>query len=92
MFTADVTDNTEKSLNDLGEDETYIKFVQFSSNLDPNFWFKVSQLKLEIDKLDEVFRPLIGYYNSKSCPYISLDCSSFNRYVFLFYITFFFFF
>lgn len=64
------------------KDDTLLRFEPLSSCLDPNFWFKVSQLKLEVDKLDEVQRPLIGYYSSKSAPYLSLDCSSFNQYIF----------
>lgn len=64
--------------------EKHLRFEPISSSLDPNFWFKVFQLKLEVDKLDEVSRPLIGYYNSKSAPFLTLDCSSFNQYVFLF--------
>ncbi|XP_060850053.1 ubiquitin-like modifier-activating enzyme ATG7 [Rhopalosiphum padi] len=61
------------------KDETLLRFEPLSSCLDPNFWFKVCQLKLEVDKLDEVHRPLIGYYTSNNNPYISLDCSSFNQ-------------
>lgn len=73
-------DCIENKLN--STDEIHLKFVPFSSTLDPDFWFKVSQLKLEVDKLDEVNRPLIGYYNSKKSPYLTVDCSSFNQYVF----------
>lgn len=83
---ASITKNTEQDskflANDDITDDTLLRFQPFSSNLDPNFWFKVFQLKLEVDKLDEVHRPLIGYYNSKCSPYMSLDCSSFNQYVF----------
>ncbi|XP_027847800.2 ubiquitin-like modifier-activating enzyme ATG7 isoform X1 [Aphis gossypii] len=59
--------------------ETLLRFEPLSSCLDPNFWFKVCQLKLEVDKLDEVHRPLIGYYTSNNNPYMSFDCSSFNQ-------------
>ena len=68
------------------KDETLLRFEPLSSCLDPNFWFKVCQLKLEVDKLDEVHRPLVGYYTSNNNPYISLDCSSFNQYVIIFFI------
>lgn len=64
------------------QDEVQVRFEPFSSCLDPSFWFKVAQHKLEIDKLNEIYRPVVGYYNSKKSPYMSLDCSSFNQYVF----------
>lgn len=77
--TASTTKNIEdKSTNSI-VDKTQLRFEPFSSCLDPNFWFKVAQLKLEIDKLSEVYRPLIGYYSSKKSPFVSLDCSSFNQ-------------
>lgn len=74
-------DNTSKNSTKIKE---HLRFEPISSSLDPNFWFKVFQLKLEVDKLDEVSRPLVGYYNSKSAPFLTLDCSSFNQYVILF--------
>ncbi|XP_050539864.1 ubiquitin-like modifier-activating enzyme ATG7 [Daktulosphaira vitifoliae] len=60
------------------ESKTNIRFQAFSSCLDPTFWYKMAQLKLEVDKLDEIYRPILGFYSSKSSPYVSLDCSSFN--------------
>lgn len=77
-----ITKITEQDSKLLANEDTLLRFQPFSSSLDPNFWFKVFQLKLEVDKLDEVHRPLIGYYNSKCSPYMTLDCSSFNQYVF----------
>lgn len=77
------TTNTTENIDNLVVNETLLRFQPMSSCLDPNFWFKVCQLKLDVDKLDEVHRSLFGYYDSKSSPYISLDCSSFNQYVFL---------
>lgn len=68
----------DKSKNTI-EDQTHMRFEPFLSCLDPNFWFKVSHLKLEVDKLDEVYRPLIGFYSSKKSPFMSLDCTSFNQ-------------
>ncbi|XP_025423937.1 ubiquitin-like modifier-activating enzyme ATG7 isoform X2 [Sipha flava] len=66
-------------MDNLVGDGTLLRFQPFSSCLDPNFWFKVCQLKLDVDKLEEVHRSLIGYYDSKSSPFVSLDCSSFNQ-------------
>lgn len=80
-----ITENTEQDSKYLANDDRLLRFQPFSSCLDPNFWFKVFQLKLEVDKLDEVCRPLIAYYDSRCSPYMSLDCSSFNQYVFLFF-------
>lgn len=62
-----------------------MRFEPLSSSLDPNFWFKVFQLKLEVDRLNEVVRPVVGYYVSRSAPFVSLDCSSFNQYAFVFF-------
>lgn len=77
--TASANNNAEDKSRSSVEDETQLRFEPFSSCLDPNFWFKVFQFKLEVDKLDEVYRPLIGYYSSKNSPYMSLDCTSFNQ-------------
>lgn len=77
--TTSINKNIESKSTNSISDKTQLRFEPFASCLDPNFWFKVAQLKLEIDKLDEVYRPLIGYYSSKKSPYVSLDCSSFNQ-------------
>jgi len=71
--------NIDVNSKNSGENELLMRFEPMTSSIDPNFWFKVFQLKLEVDKLDEVCRPLVGYYNSKSSPYMTLDCSSFNQ-------------
>ncbi|XP_050433414.1 ubiquitin-like modifier-activating enzyme ATG7 [Adelges cooleyi] len=73
-------DTTEDSKGESSlENKKNVRFQSLFSCLDPSFWYKVTQLKLEVDKLSEVSRPLIGFYSSKSAPFISLDCSSFNQ-------------
>lgn len=60
-----------------------LKFIPFSSSIDPSFWHKLSQLKLDVDKLKEVERNIWGSYSNQSPPDLNnlfnVDCSSFNE-------------
>ncbi len=44
-----------------------LQFAPFSSSLDAGFWYKLSQLKLEVYGLDDQPRDILGYFtNGKS--------------------------
>ncbi|KAL1117227.1 hypothetical protein AAG570_004554 [Ranatra chinensis] len=58
---------------------TDLKFVPFDSIVDPSFWHKLSQLKLEVDKLEEKERTLWGLFLLSNISTFHLDFSSFNR-------------
>lgn len=59
-----------------------LKFSSFSSSVEPSFWHKLSQLKLDVDRLDETERKIWGMYSltnqpGKCCRFF-LDCTAFN--------------
>lgn len=57
-----------------------LKYMPFSSVIDPSFWHKFCDLKLEIDMLDEKERSIWGYYTKcYNCSTLCVDCSSFNK-------------
>ena len=65
----------------MSSDDTALKFSPFSSHVDPSFWHKLSQIKLDIDKLDENVRSVWGSYsnvNVAGSPSLHVDCTSYN--------------
>ncbi|KAK9500714.1 hypothetical protein O3M35_001928 [Rhynocoris fuscipes] len=56
-----------------------LKFVPFNSMVDPSFWHKLCQVKLEIDKLSETERKIFGFYLNLKASVICVDYTSFNR-------------
>ncbi|KAK3930301.1 Ubiquitin-like modifier-activating enzyme ATG7 [Frankliniella fusca] len=62
-------------------DAATLKFSPFASHVDPSFWHKLSQIKLDVDKLDENIRPIWGSYtnvNTSSVPALNVDCTAYN--------------
>lgn len=41
-----------------------VKFMPFSSCINPSFWFELSRAKLEDYKLNDDFKYLAGYYSN----------------------------
>lgn len=65
----------------MSEERKVFQYVQFKSVVSPDFWFKLAEVKLDVEKLDETSRRITGVYtnfNSKNC-YIELDCAAFNE-------------
>lgn len=57
------------------------QYVQIKSFVYPDFWYKLAEIKLDVEKLEERDRQIYGSYsnfNAKSC-LIELDTTSFNR-------------
>lgn len=40
-----------------------LKFVPFSSCLNPSFWFELNRVKLDDYKLNDDFKVINGFYN-----------------------------
>lgn len=62
--------------------ESALQFVPFSSSINPSFWFKLSQLKLDVIKLDETATKIWGYSSnlqSHNKAILEVDSTSFNR-------------
>nr|CAD7440986.1 unnamed protein product [Timema bartmani] len=60
-----------------------LQFASFTSYVEPSFWHKLSQLKLDIDKLEEKVRLIWGKYsnytsNTSLKPSVFVDYSAYN--------------
>lgn len=63
------------------EDRKVFQYVQFKSLVSPDFWYKLAEVKLDVEKLNEEKREIKGTFtnfNAKNC-LIELDCAAFNR-------------
>ncbi|XP_026465574.1 ubiquitin-like modifier-activating enzyme ATG7 [Ctenocephalides felis] len=58
-----------------------LQYRPFSSCINPSFWHKFTEIKLDIDKLDDNGKNIIGFFtNFKSVGnFLDVDCTSFNR-------------
>jgi hypothetical protein len=45
-----------------------LKFMPFSSCINPSFWFELSRLKLDDYKLNDDYRNIFGLYNNCKLP------------------------
>lgn len=57
------------------------QYAQFRSMVSPDFWYKLAEVKLDIEKLSESTKEIYGIFtnfNSKNC-LIELDCAAFNQ-------------
>jgi Ubiquitin-like modifier-activating enzyme ATG7 N-terminus len=44
----------------MSEDKKVFQYVQFKSMVSPDFWYKLVEVKLDIEKLDEEKRKIFG--------------------------------
>ncbi|KAK9871714.1 hypothetical protein WA026_014165 [Henosepilachna vigintioctopunctata] len=60
----------------------YLEFVPVSSSINPSFWNKLSEIKLNIDKLVEIEHHIWGYFShiNDECkvPILEVNSTSFN--------------
>lgn len=57
------------------------KYVNYNSFVHPSFWHKLTEIKIDIDKLNDNKRPINAYYtnsNSTHC-LLEVDCTAFNQ-------------
>ncbi|KAK5645056.1 hypothetical protein RI129_006356 [Pyrocoelia pectoralis] len=63
--------------------EKKLEYFPFNSTINPSFWHKLTEIKLDVDKLKENSRPIWGYYsnlklnNFNTCLF-EVDSTSFN--------------
>lgn len=65
----------------MSEERKVFQYVQLKSVVSPDFWFKLAEVKLDVEMLNEGSRQIRGVYtnfNSKNC-FIELDCAAFNK-------------
>lgn len=64
------------------EGRDVLKFMPFSSCINPNFWFELNRMKLDEYKLNDDFKRVTGYFNNCSTselpPIMNFDYSSFQ--------------
>lgn len=62
-------------------DADVFKYVPFASFVHASFWHKLTELKLDVDRLDTKPRPICGFYSNAEAvqqPLHELDCTAFN--------------
>lgn len=63
-------------------EEKLLQYIPFSSFIDPSFWFKLTEIKLDIDKLNEDRKHIWGSYSNIAKTFeaamLDVDCTSFN--------------
>ncbi|KAL1455894.1 hypothetical protein WDU94_000659 [Cyamophila willieti] len=62
-----------------GSPGTILNFIPFISSIEPTFWYKLSEIKLDEDKLKEVPRRVQGFFNHNSSCRLYINNSSFSR-------------
>lgn len=59
-----------------------LQYVPFTSFIDSSFWFKLTEIKLDIDRLSEERKKIWGSYSniakSHDVALMDVDCTSFN--------------
>lgn len=65
--------------------EEFLQFVPFTSFVNPSFWHKLGELKIDVDRLDDVPRTICGFFsntdtsgNPGKC-LLEVDYTAFNR-------------
>lgn len=65
--------------------ENIFKFVPMESFINPTFWYKLAELKIDVDRLNDAKKRIFGQYTNLNCSnnqcFNSVDSSSFNEYV-----------
>ena len=57
-----LNNKVDTKMDQLESKET-LKFVPFSSCVNPSFWFELNRVKLDDYKLNDDFKDLIGLFN-----------------------------
>lgn len=60
------------------EEPNLVQYLPFNSVIAPSFWYKLSQMKIDVDRLEENVRHVWGYYTKQGSSSLFVDCSSFN--------------
>ncbi|KAL3269883.1 hypothetical protein HHI36_008940 [Cryptolaemus montrouzieri] len=60
-----------------------LEFLPISSSIDPSFWNKLYEIKLNVDKLNETHHSIWGYFsninNKSNVPLLEVNSTSFNK-------------
>lgn len=67
--------------------EEVLQFVPFTSFVNPSFWHKLADLKIDVDRLNDVSRPISGFFSNTDTSgapgkcLLEVDYTAFNRWV-----------
>lgn len=68
--------------------EEIVQFVPFTSFVNPSFWHKLAELKIDVDRLDDVARTISGFFSittdTSGAPaklLLEVDYTAFSRWV-----------
>lgn len=58
-----------------------LRYMPFQSFVDPSFWHKLSELKIDVDRLDDRRKEINGSYTNSNVLHclMEVDCTSFNQ-------------
>lgn len=57
------------------------QFKSFTSFVDPSFWHKLAELKIDVDRLSDARKSINGFYTNSDVTHclIETDATSFNQ-------------
>lgn len=58
-----------------------LKYIPHFPVINPSFWYKLTQLKLDVDRLEENRKHLWGWFSNigqHDLSFMEIDCASFN--------------
>jgi hypothetical protein len=64
LFILDKFTNKIENMTSIDDAKDLLKFVPFSSCVNPSFWFELNRIKLDDYKLNDDFKNITGFFNN----------------------------
>jgi ubiquitin-like modifier-activating enzyme ATG7 len=61
--------------------KSILQYVQWKSMVSPDFWHKLTEIKLDVEKLEETEKEIhcsFSNYEGRNC-LMEIDCTAFNK-------------
>lgn len=78
QFTASQLTNSRHKMS---TDKPILQYVQWKSLVSPDFWYKLAEVKLDIERLEESEKEIkctFSNYEGRNC-LMEIDCAAFNK-------------